>query len=282
METENELDYLVLVDIETTGLADVFPDDVVCEVGLKVVDRQLRTWGEFSSLVLNENWRAKMARGPFVWNMHTESGLIKELDDIVDQPHFPGQYTPKVVAVEAYKWLTETMGLPPGKMPMMGSSVQFDREFLNREMIVLEKFFTYRNIDVSTLKELCMRFNSDLYVAIKNEFKKEDAKHRVLPDLEATLSEFRVYLDNFLFVPGNAIGTGDFVEDENQPAPRRHSRRHRLRSRILPAGYRPENRRRVRGTVRPIATWPRATSSMCEQSRLHLHPSSGCNPRRRH
>jgi hypothetical protein len=85
-------------------------------------------------------------------------------------------------------------------------------------MIVLEKFFTYRNIDVSTLKELCMRFNSDLYVAIKNEFKKEDAKHRVLPDLEATLSEFRVYLDNFLFVPGNAIGTGDFVEDENQPA----------------------------------------------------------------
>lgn len=219
METENELDYLVLVDIETTGLNDVYDDDVVCEVGLKVVDRQLRTWGEWSSLVLNENWRAKMARNQLVWDMHTKSGLIKELSETVDQPHFPGQYTPPVVAFQAYKWLTEEMGLPPGKMPMMGSSVQFDREFLNREMIVLEKFFTYRNIDVSTLKELCMRFNSELYVAIKEEFKKEDAKHRVLPDLEATLSEFRAYLDNFLFVPGNAIsqGVGDFTEDENQP-----------------------------------------------------------------
>jgi len=85
-------------------------------------------------------------------------------------------------------------------------------------MIVLNSFFTYRNIDVSTLKELCMRFNPDLYAAIKVEFKKEDAKHRVLPDLDATLAEFRVYLDNFLFVPSNAITSniGDF--DEDQPA----------------------------------------------------------------
>ena len=61
-----------------------------------------------------------------------------------------------------------------------------------------------------------MRYNPDLYAAIRSQFRKEEAAHRVLPDLDATIAEFRVYLDNFLFVPGNSIASniGDFVEDQ--------------------------------------------------------------------
>ena len=214
----SELELLVLVDIETTGLNDVFDDDVVLEVGLKVVDLQLNVIGEWSSLVDNEDWRAKVARNQFVFNMHTKSGLISAIDALYQGPRQPCEYAPQLVALRALQWLTIDMGLPSGKLPAMGSSVQFDRDFLHREMIVLDNFFTYRNIDVSTLKELCMRYNPDLYAAIKNDFKKEDAVHRVLPDLDATIAEFRTYRDNFLFIPGNSIAAkiGDFDEDETQ------------------------------------------------------------------
>lgn len=215
--TEKELELLVLVDIETTGLNDVFNDDVVCEVGLRVVDLDLNVVGQWTSLVDNEGWRAKMARNPFVHNMHTKSGLIADLESLDGVPRHPGEYTPPVVALKAYQWLTGEMGLEENTIPAMGSSVQFDREFLHREMIVLNSFFTYRNIDVSTLKELCSRFNPELYKAIKEGFKKSDAKHRVQDDIDATLAEFRIYLDNFLFIPRYAISNGDFAEDETQP-----------------------------------------------------------------
>lgn len=215
MESENvELEYLVLVDLETTGLDE--EKDFVCEVGLKVVNLQLEIQGEWSHLVISDGWRGRMAGNEIVWDMHTKSGLIKDLDTVTDGPHRPSDYEPAIVAWKAYQWLTVDMGLPEGKMPAMGSSVQFDRDFLHKHLIVLNSFFTYRNIDVSTLKELCMRYNPELYRNIKAKYSKEGAAHRVLPDIDATLAEFRDYRDNFLFIPGNALSAaiGDFDEDQ--------------------------------------------------------------------
>ncbi len=212
---EIELERLVLIDLETTGLEE--ENDVVCEVGLKVVDLELNVIGQWHSLCLNDDWRVKMARKQVVWDMHTKSGLIADLDTLLDSPVRHSHFEPNQVAFRGWQWLVEDMGLPEGKLPMMGSSVQFDRDFTYKHLIVLNSFFTYRNIDVSTLKELCMRYNPELYRGIKAQFKKSEAKHRVLDDIDATLAEFRLYRDNFLFIPGGALGVGDFVEDENQP-----------------------------------------------------------------
>lgn len=196
---------LVFVDIETTGLEE--DKDFILEVGLKVTDANLNVLGEWSSLVLNEgqSWRAKLAGNTFVWEMHMKSGLIKELDDLQNKVYRPGSFEPNVVAWAAYQWLENEMGLIPGIQPMVGSSVHFDRDFLFVHMITLHSFFSYREADVSGLKEWCKRFNPDVAEDVTKRFKKEDSKHRVLPDIDNTIAELKFYVDNFLFVPGNAL-----------------------------------------------------------------------------
>lgn len=200
----NEDDVLVFADIETTGLDP--EKDFVLEVGLAVTDLQLNYLGDWSSLVLNDDWRARCAGNEFVWDMHTKSGLIRELDNLQNGPHDPNNYEPAVVAFNAYKWLTEDMGLPDGRIPCAGSSVHFDRDFFKRtRLIVLDSFFSYRNIDVSSLKELCRRYNKGLWESISQQTSKTDAVHRALPDISSTVFELKTYLDNFLFIPGNLL-----------------------------------------------------------------------------
>lgn len=202
----NEDEVLVFADIETTGLSP--EKDYILEVGLVVTDLQLKVLGQWQSLVLNEGWRARLAGDQFVWDMHTKSGLIDDLDSIQDIPHLPGHNTPQVVAWAAYKWLTEDMGLPEGKIPCFGSSAHFDREHLRAQrMAVLDSFFSHRIVDVSGLKELCRRYNKELYESIKKQFSKDDAAHRALLDIFATINELKVYIENFLFVPGNELDT---------------------------------------------------------------------------
>lgn len=201
---DKKMDRFVFVDIETTGLDP--KDDFILEVGLKVTDERLNILGEWSSLIFNEDWRARIAGNNYVYQMHQKSGLIADLEKALDTPGAHADLSPALVAyVGAYKWLTETMGLQEGVIPMTGSSVQFDREFLREQMVVLFSFFSYRNIDISTLKELCRRFNPELAAAAASRFKKEDAVHRALPDIDSSIAELRFYMDEFLFVPGNAI-----------------------------------------------------------------------------
>ena len=197
-------DKLVFCDIETTGLDE--RKDFILEVGLVVTDLQLNILGEWSSLVLNDDWRARLAGNQLVWDMHTKSGLIKELDQLQNSPHLPGDYDSAVVAFKAYTWLTKDMGLPENEIPCAGSSVHFDRDFLrNSRMIVLNSFFSHRNIDVSSLKELCRRYNRDLWEQISARTANITKNHRVLGDIYATMDELKIYIENFLFVPGNAL-----------------------------------------------------------------------------
>lgn len=198
------LNRLVFVDIETTGL-EVNKGDLVLEVGLAVTDLEFNTLGTWSSLVYNDGWRPRLARNEFTWQMHTKSGLISDLDKLDIGPHRLGDLDPAVVALMGYKWLTEEMRLPDCALPSCGNSVHFDRDFLKGRMIVLNSFFTHRNIDVSTLKELCRRYHPELYKTISDEFNKDKAKHRVIPDIESSIAELKIYVDNFLFVPGNEL-----------------------------------------------------------------------------
>lgn len=198
-----ENNILVFIDIETTGLER--SKDKVLEVGLSVTDLQMNVLGTWSSLVLPDGWRARLAGNEYVWNMHTNSGLIKELDAIQNEAHKPSEMEPPVVAWMAYRWLTEDMGLVPGVLPSCGNSVSFDREMLRETMITLDTFFHYRNIDISTVKELCRRYNRELYNSIKEQFNKDSTAHRVKEDIDSSIRELKIYVDNFLFVPGNAL-----------------------------------------------------------------------------
>lgn len=207
-----ENNILVFVDIETTGLER--SKDKILEVGLSVTDLQMNVLGTWSSLVVPEGWRARLAGNQYVWNMHTNSGLIKELDAMQADAHHPGNIEPPVVAWAAYKWLTEDMGLAAGILPSCGNSVHFDREMLRETMPVLDSFFNYRNIDISTVKELCRRYNRELYNSIKEQFNKDLTVHRVKEDIESSIRELKIYVDNFLFVPGNALD--DYMELNEQ------------------------------------------------------------------
>lgn len=207
-----ESNVLVFVDIETTGLER--SKDKILEVGFSVTDLQMNVLGTWSSLVVPEGWRARLAGNEYVWNMHTNSGLIKELDAAQEGARHPGNMEPPVIAWMAYKWLTEDMGLLPGILPSCGNSVHFDREMLRETMITLDTFFNYRNIDISTVKELCRRYNRELYNSIKEQFNKDSTAHRVKEDIESSIRELKIYVDNFLFVPGNALD--DYMELDQQ------------------------------------------------------------------
>lgn len=194
---------LVWVDTETTGLFP-YEGDVMLELGVVITDYDLNILKENSWYVRDEGWLEKLKENEFVYNMHLNSGLVDELLALPEYQHRGDQtmsWGRQSASYLAWKWLTKELHLPGGKYPLCGSSVHFDREFIEKHMPVFHGFFHYRNIDISTLKELCKIFNPGLYSRIYNEtgFDKANSKHRVLPDIRDTLAEAKFYFDNFLF-----------------------------------------------------------------------------------
>lgn len=211
-------DRLVLVDLETTGLTAT--QDYILEVGLVVTDAELNVLGSWSSLVKNplriprnelgrvrvprsDDWLDRIKADDHVEKMHEQSGLLDEIRLLPDRDFFDGQsltYQPVDVSYRGYLWLTDTMGLEAGKYPMVGNSVHFDRRFLDEHMRVLLGFWTYRNLDVSSVKEAAKVFNPELYEAMTRDprFDKANAKHRALPDLYASIEELKFYKEHFL------------------------------------------------------------------------------------
>lgn len=206
MTTGNAPDVMVWVDIETTGLDPKL--DVPLELGIKVTDPDLRVTHQKSWYIREEGWLARLEKNPEVYEMHKKSGLLEELLVLPKRRRLPdGQiasWGSNQAAFLAWQWLTEDLELPANEYPMCGSSVHFDRKFAERHLFVFNAFFTYRHIDVSTLKELTKIYLPDIYDAIRNNprFDKKNAKHRVLADIDATLDELRQYLANFLLLPG--------------------------------------------------------------------------------
>jgi oligoribonuclease len=166
----------VWIDLEMTGLN---PDvDHIIEIATIVTDGQLNLVAEGPVIAIHQP--EPVLAGMDDWNRrtHGESGLT----DRVRRSTFN--------AIDAELQTLEFLHqhAQPGASPMCGNSICQDRRFLAREMPALEKFFHYRNLDVSTLKELARRWAPDVLAGLQ-----KTSKHLALDDIRESIEELRYY-----------------------------------------------------------------------------------------
>jgi oligoribonuclease len=177
-------DRLVWVDCEMTGL-DIESDALV-EIAVLVTDFDLTVLGAGVDLVIKPPARALAAMSDQVRQMHTESGLLDLLDTGVSLDE-------ACAAVLAY---VREQAPDPRRAPLAGNSVHVDRTFLARDMPDFESAVHYRNVDVSTVKELARRWYPRAYFASPEK----TGHHRALGDIEDSIRELRYYRRT-VFVP---------------------------------------------------------------------------------
>lgn len=181
---------MIWVDVETFGLDPV--KDYILEVGFVITDTELTVIDDFHALVWDSpeyNDRLSQPTLEIIQKMHYESGLWDECD----REGEPVQ----TVTERLLGWL-DAHGVGRDD-PLCGSSVQFDRGMLAAQFAEVEIKFSYRNIDTSTVKELCRRFNPEVYAQLEQITKPAKA-HRVLSDIRDTIEEFSFYKNHFLKV----------------------------------------------------------------------------------
>lgn len=179
-------DFLVWTDIETTGLDR--NEDQILEVGFRITNLRFENLAEASWLIWGDKEKEAMDEAdPFVKKMHSDSALLPACIE--------GGNTLDVVQEEVEAWLSAQQ-LDPAITPLCGSSVQFDRSFFDSKMPGVTDHFSYRNLDVSSLKETVQHY-SPLMVGMRERFVVPMKKHRVEPDIEDTINEFRFYVQSF-------------------------------------------------------------------------------------
>jgi oligoribonuclease len=167
---------LIWIDMEMTGLT---PDaDRIIEVALLVTDAQLSVLAEGPVLVVHQPDEVLAAMDTWNRGVHGKSGLIDKVKaSRLDE-----------AAVEASMLEFLAPHVPAGASPMCGNSICQDRRFLARSMPRLEAFFHYRNLDVSTLKELVKRWKPEVAKGLKKE-----GKHEALADILDSIEELKYY-----------------------------------------------------------------------------------------
>ena len=175
---------LIWIDLEMTGL-DPFRDRII-EIATLVTDVHLNELAEGPIVAIRQ--ADETLKGMDDWNreQHGRSGLTERVRD--------SRRDERSAERETIAFLGDFV--PPGKSPMCGNSVCQDRRFLARFMPQLEDFFHYRNLDVSTLKELARRWSP----AMAEGFVK-DSKHLALEDIRDSIAELRYYRERFLRLP---------------------------------------------------------------------------------
>jgi len=174
---------LIWIDLEMTGLDTV--NDEVIEIATIVTDKDLNIIAEGPMIAIHQSQSRLDEMDEWNQRQHGKSGLIKRV--------LGSKYTLAKAEAETIAFLEKYV--PAGKSPMCGNSICQDRRFMARQMPVLEEFFHYRNLDVSTLKELVKRW----YPKDGFEFDKE-SEHLALADIRDSIDELKHYRAN-LFVP---------------------------------------------------------------------------------
>ncbi|UYG02525.1 oligoribonuclease [Halomonas sp. LR3S48] len=179
-------DLLVWIDLEMTGLE---PErERIIEVATLITDNDLNLIAEGPVIAVHQPDELLAAMDDWNQKTHGESGLVERVKQS------------RTVTDEAERQTLEFLKtyVMPGTSPMCGNSVHQDRRFLEREMPELLAFFHYRNLDVSTLKELAKRWNPGALAG----FSKRNT-HQALDDIRESLSELAHYRNTFLRLAGS-------------------------------------------------------------------------------
>jgi oligoribonuclease len=172
---------LIWIDLEMTGL---YPDrDRIIEIAVVVTDAQITTRVEGPVFAIHQSDATLDAMDAWNKGTHGKSGLIDRVKaSTVDEAS---------AEIQVINWLKQYV--PSGKSPMCGNSICQDRRFLANYMPALEAFFHYRNLDVSTLKELARRWKP----GVLEGFKKAQS-HTALADIHESIDELVYYREHLI------------------------------------------------------------------------------------
>jgi len=178
---------LIWIDLEMTGLDT--QNDLIIEIATIVTDANLNILAEGPMIAIHQQDSALDGMDEWNQRQHGRSGLIERVR--------ASQYDEAKAEAETLSFLEKYV--PKGKSPMCGNSICQDRRFMARCMPKLEEWFHYRNLDVSTLKELANRWSPDMAKAYRKE-----SKHLALDDIKDSIDELCYYREHFLRLPGSA------------------------------------------------------------------------------
>jgi len=175
---------LIWIDLEMTGLV---PDtDRIIEIATIVTDSELNILAEGPVIAINQP--EALLAGMDEWNTqhHTASGLVER----VRASNYNEQQAQDLTIDFLKSWID------PGVSPMCGNSICQDRRFMAKHMIALEEFFHYRNLDVSSVKELAKRWAPKIAQSVVKK-----GAHLALSDIKDSIDELKHYREHFFRLP---------------------------------------------------------------------------------
>ena len=174
---------LIWIDMEMTGLNP--ETDCIIEVALVVTDSQLNIVAEAPVLVVSQSVLVLDNMDDWNKSTHAKSGLIEKVK--------ASNLSEKDVEAQMLTFLQQYV--PSGVSPMCGNSICQDRRFMARTMPQLEAYFHYRNLDVSTIKELVKRWKPEIKTGLTKQ-----GKHEALADIYDSINELKYYREHFIAI----------------------------------------------------------------------------------
>ncbi len=177
-------DNLIWIDLEMTGLEP--QTDQIIEIATIVTDSQLKILAQGPEIAIHQPQSLLDAMDEWNTRQHGQSGLIKRVQES----------SCSLAAAEQETLEFLKLWVPGGESPICGNSICQDRRFLARLMPALENYFHYRNLDVSSLKELAIRWAPGLL----DGFEKQGS-HLALDDVKESIAELAFYREHFIRMP---------------------------------------------------------------------------------